>query len=62
VFSESLYGALRGDAAMTVRRHQFIIDVIGGEKVLQCDRCLVVESLKFWFESFDREFLMDGVI
>jgi hypothetical protein len=62
VFFESPYGSLRGVAAMTVRREQLIIDVIGGEKNLQCGRCLVVESLKSGFESFDSEFLMDGII
>jgi hypothetical protein len=51
-----------GNAAMTVRRDQLIIDVIGHGKILQCGRCLVVDSLKSGFESFDSEFLMDGVI
>jgi hypothetical protein len=32
MFFESLYGAFRGVAAMTVRRDQLIVDVIGGEK------------------------------
>jgi hypothetical protein len=62
VFFESSYGAFRGVAAMAVRRHQLIIYFIGGGKVLKSRRCLVVESLKSEFESFDSEFLMDGVI
>jgi hypothetical protein len=45
-----------------VGRHQWVLHVIGGEKVLQIGRCLVVKSLEFWFESLDREFLMDVII
>jgi hypothetical protein len=62
VFFESPDGAFRGIAAMTVRRDQLIINIIGGEKNLQYGRCLVVESLKSGFESFDIEFFIDGVI
>jgi hypothetical protein len=62
VFLESPDGAFRGVAAMTVRRHQLVIYIIGGEKVLQNGRCLVVESLEFWFEALDSEFLMDGIV
>jgi hypothetical protein len=62
VFFESPYGSFRGVATMTVRWDQLIIDVIGGEKILQCGQCLVVESLESGFESFDSELLMDGVI
>jgi hypothetical protein len=47
---------------MTVGRQQLIIHVIGGEKMLQSGRCLVVESLEFWFETFGSEFLMDVII
>jgi hypothetical protein len=61
VIFESLYGASRGVAAMAVRRDRLILDVIGGEKNLQCGRCFVVESLKSGFESFVSDFLMDGV-
>jgi hypothetical protein len=45
---------------MTVRRHQLISDIIGGEEILQSGRCLVVESLELWFETFDCELLMDA--
>jgi hypothetical protein len=47
---------------MAVRRHQLVIHIIGGEKILQSGRCLVVESLEFWFEALDSELLMDGII
>jgi hypothetical protein len=47
---------------MTVRRHQLIFDVIEGEEILQSGRCLFVESLELWFETFDCEILMDAVI
>jgi hypothetical protein len=62
VFFESPDGAFRGVAAMAVRRHQLVIYIIGGEKILQSGRCLVVESLEFWFEALDSEFLMDVII
>jgi hypothetical protein len=47
---------------MAVRRHQLVIYIIGGEKILQRSRGLVVESLEFWFETLDNEFLMDSII
>jgi hypothetical protein len=47
---------------MTVRRHQLISDVIDGEEIPQSGRCLVVESLELWFESFDCDILMNAVI
>jgi hypothetical protein len=47
---------------MTVGRDQLISDIIDGEEILQSGRCLVVESLELWFETFDCELLMDGVI
>jgi hypothetical protein len=62
VIFESSYGALSGIAAMAVGRHQLVLHVIGGEKMLQSGECLVVESLEFWFETLDREFLMDVII
>jgi hypothetical protein len=62
VFFESPDGAFRGVAAMAVRRRQLAIYIIGGEKNLLSGRCLVVESLEFWFEALDSEFLMDGII
>jgi hypothetical protein len=62
VFFESPDGAFRGVATVAVRRHQLIIHVIGGEKILQSGRCLVVECLELWFEALDSDFLMDGII
>jgi hypothetical protein len=62
VFFESPDGAFRGVAAMAVRRHKLVIYIIGGEKILQSSRCLVVESLEFWFEALHSEFLMDGIM
>jgi hypothetical protein len=47
---------------MTVGRHQLILHIIGGEKMLQSGRCLVVESLEFWFETFGSDLLMDVII
>jgi hypothetical protein len=62
VFFESPDGAFRGVAAMTLRRNQLVIYIIGGEKNLQSSQCLVVESLEFWLEALDSELLMDGII
>jgi hypothetical protein len=62
VFFEGPDGAFRGVAAMAVRRHQLIINIIDGEEILQSDGCLVVESLEFWLETLDIELLMDGYI
>jgi hypothetical protein len=62
VLFESSDGAFSGVAAMTARRHQLIINIIGGEEILQSGLCLVVESLEFWLETLDSEFLMDGII
>jgi hypothetical protein len=62
VLFESSDGAFCGVAVMAVRRQQLKLHIIGGGKNLQSGRCLVVESLEFWFETLDREFLMDGII
>jgi hypothetical protein len=62
VFLEGPDGALRGVASMTVVRNQLISDIIDGEEFLQSGRCLIVESLELWFETFDCELLMDAVI
>jgi hypothetical protein len=62
VFFESSDGAFCSFASMTVRRNQLISDIIGGEEILQSGRCLVVESLELWFETFDCELLVDAVI
>jgi hypothetical protein len=62
VFLEIPDGAFRSIALMTVRRHQLISDIIDGEEIIQSCRCLVVESLELWFETFDFELFMDAVI
>jgi hypothetical protein len=62
VFFESSDGAFSGVAAVAVGRHQLVLHIIGGEKVLQSGRCLVVESLKSWFETLGSEFLVDVII
>jgi hypothetical protein len=62
VFFKSSDGSFSGVAAGAVGRCQLIPHVGGGEKVLQSDRCLVVESLKFWFETLGSEFLMYVII
>jgi hypothetical protein len=49
-------------ASMAVGWHQLVSDIIGSEEILQSGGCLVVESLELWFETLDRELLMDGVI
>jgi hypothetical protein len=50
VLFESSDGVFSGVAAMEVMRHQLVLYII------------VVESLEFWFEALDSEFLMDGII
>jgi hypothetical protein len=62
VFFTSSDGFFSGVAEVAVGRYQLILHVIGGEKVLQSGQCLVVESLKFWFETLGSEFLMDVII
>jgi hypothetical protein len=62
VFFKSLDGSFSGVAAVAVGKDQLVLYVIGGEKVLQSGRCLVVESLKFWYESLGNELLMDVII
>jgi hypothetical protein len=62
VLFECSDGAFSGVVAIAVRRHQLVFHIIGGEKSLQSGRCLVVESLEFWFETLDIEFLMDDII
>jgi hypothetical protein len=42
--------------------HQLVSDIIDGEEILQSGGCLVVESLEFWLETLESEFLMDGII
>jgi hypothetical protein len=62
VFLERPDGAFRGVAAMKVRRHQLVSDIIDGEEVLQSGGCLVVESLELWLEPLDCELLLNAVI
>jgi hypothetical protein len=62
VFFKSSCGSFSGVAAVTVGRDQLVLYIIGCEKVLQSGRCLVVESLKSWFETLGSEFLMDVTI
>jgi hypothetical protein len=62
VFFKSLDGSFSGVAAVAVGRNQLVRHVIGSEKVFQSGRCFVVESLKFWFETFGSEFLMNVII
>jgi hypothetical protein len=62
VIFERLDGAFSGIAAMAFGRHHLVLHVIGSETNLQSGRCLVVESLEFWFDTLDRELLMDVII
>jgi hypothetical protein len=62
VFFKSSDGSFSGVAAVAVGSNQLVIHVIGCEKVFQTSRCFVVESLKFWFETFGIEFLMNVII
>jgi hypothetical protein len=62
VFFESSDGSFCGVAAVALGRNQLVLHVIGGEKVLQSGRYLIVESLEFWFETLGSEFLMDVII
>jgi hypothetical protein len=62
VLFEGPDGAFRGVAAMAVRWHQLVSDVIDGEEILQSGGYLVVEILEFWLETLDSELLMDGII
>jgi hypothetical protein len=62
LFFESPNGEFSGIAMVASGRYQLLLHIIGGEKVLQSGRCLAVESLEFWLETLDREFLMDGII
>jgi hypothetical protein len=62
VLFKSSDGSFSGVAAVAVGRYQLVLHIIGGEKVLQSSRCLVVESLEFWFEPLDSEFLVDVII
>jgi hypothetical protein len=41
---------------------QLVLHFIGGEKVLQSGRCLLVECLEFWFETLGSELFVDGII
>jgi hypothetical protein len=62
VFFKSSDGFFRGVAAVAVGGDQLKLHIVGGEKVLQGGRCFVVESLKFWFETFGSDLLMNVII
>jgi hypothetical protein len=62
VFLESPDGPFRSIASMTVRQNQLIIVILCGEEILQSGRRLFVEKLEIWFETFDRELLMDAAV
>jgi hypothetical protein len=62
VFFECLDGSFSGIVTVTVGRYQLVLHVIGGEKVLQSGRFLIVECLEFWFETLGSEFLLDVII
>jgi hypothetical protein len=62
VFFKGSDGSFSGVAAVTVGRYQLVLHIIGGEKVLQSGRCLVVESLEFWCETLGSEFLVHVII
>jgi hypothetical protein len=62
VFFKTSDGAFSGIVAMVVGRHQLVLHVIGGEKIIQSGQCLIVESLELWFETLDSELLMDVII
>jgi hypothetical protein len=55
-------GAFGSVASMAMMWHQLVSDIVDGKEILQGDGCLVAESLELWFETLDRELLMDGVI
>jgi hypothetical protein len=62
VLFESLDGAFISISTMAVRQHQLVLHVIGGEKILQSDRWLIIKSLEVWLKTIDREFLMGVII
>jgi hypothetical protein len=62
VLLESPDGAFGGVAAMAVRWHQLVSDIIDGEEILLSGGSLVVESLELWLETLDCELLMKAVI
>jgi hypothetical protein len=62
VILESSDGAFDSVESMAMRWYQLVSDIIDGKEILQGGGFLVVESLELWFETIDRELLMDGVI
>jgi hypothetical protein len=62
VILESSDGAFDSVESMAMRWYQLVSDIIDGKEILQGGGCLAVESLELWFETIDRELLMDGVI
>jgi hypothetical protein len=62
MFFESVNGLLSGVAPMAVGRNELKLHVICGEKTFQSRGGLVVQSLKFGFETHGGEFLMNLII
>jgi hypothetical protein len=59
MFLESVNGPFSGVAPMAVRGNKLILHIICGEQTLQS---LVVQGLKFGFETFGSEFLVNVFI
>jgi hypothetical protein len=62
MFFESVNGPFIGVVPATVGRNQLILHVICGEKKIQSIRGLIVQSLKFGFETLGSELLMNVII
>jgi hypothetical protein len=62
MFFESADGLFSGVAHMAVRGGKMILHVICAEKNLQSRGGLVVQGLKFGFETFGSEFLVSVLI
>jgi hypothetical protein len=62
VLLESYDGVFGSVVSLAMRWHQLVSNIIDGKEILQGGRCFVVESLELWFETLDRELLMNGVI
>jgi hypothetical protein len=59
---ESANGSFSGVAPVTVGMNQLVLHIICGEKTFQSSGGLVVQSLKFGFETLGSEFLMNVMI
>jgi hypothetical protein len=62
MFFESVNGPFSGVVPVTVGRNQLIVHVICGEKTFQSSGGLIVQSLKFGFETLGIKFLMNVII